>query len=365
MDQDYYKILGVERSATEDDIKKAYRKLAMKFHPDKAPADKKDEYTGKFAKISEANEVLSDAEKRAKYDVGGMAGLRNDPPMPPGTPFPFDVGGFGFPGFGRTPVNVVRKTDDTLYDLNVSLREVYMGSERIIPMTRSTILVKKTGKPVEVDKPDTFSVQCKKCGGRGMFMMQGRQVAPGMFQSVHTACNVCTGLGYIIKDEYVMGQAKDYISIKIEPGNVKQGELRIFKGRGNCILGTIPGDVVVKINIELCNGFEYEGRDLLYKKEILLSEALCGSMMQIQHLDGEKIYIKFEPVIRHNEHRVIKQKGLYAKSTREEQKGDLIIQFLIRMPDVPPVEKDRETLQSILPKPQKITIPDDSVAYKI
>lgn len=356
---DYYKILGVERSATEDNIKKAYRKLAMKFHPDKAPADKKNEYTSKFAQISEANEVLSNAEKRAKYDAGGIAGLKNDHSAPP---FPFDIGGFGFP-FMRTPV--IKKTEDTLFTISLPLREVYTGCEKKLRINRSAVLLKKTGKVAEFDKPDTVSVPCNKCGGRGIMATQGIQIAPGLFQTMQTACSICSGTGCNIRDEYTMGQSTDYIVVKIEPGNVTHGELRRFKGKGNCLLGTIPGDVVVQLNIEMSNGFEYEGRDLLYKKEILLAEALCGGTMQIQHLDGEQIYVKFDPVIKHHEHRVIKQRGLYAKSTKDEPKGDLIIQFLIKMPDVPPLEKNREILRNLLPKPQKIEIPADFVAYKI
>jgi DnaJ-class molecular chaperone len=259
----------------------------------------------------------------------------------------------------------VRKTDDTLFTLNIPLREVYTGCEKKLRITKSTILFKKTGKAVEIDKPESIATPCKKCGGRGVTVSQGIQIAPGMFQTVQTTCSVCYGTGFILRDEYVTGQSTDYIVVQIEPGNVTHGEQRRFKGKGNCLLGTMPGDIVVQLNIEPGNGFEYEGRDLLYKKEILLSEALCGGVMQIQHLDGEQIYVKFDPVIRHNQHRVIKRKGLYAKSTKDELPGDLIIQFLIKMPDVPPTESDRDVLRKLLPKPQKIEIPADTVAYKI
>jgi DnaJ-class molecular chaperone len=354
---DYYQILGVEKNATEDDIKKAYRKLAMKFHPDKAPTDKKKEYTDKFAQISEAHEVLSNTDKRARYDHGGVEGLKNDN-IP--TPFPFDLSGFGFP-FGRSPV--IRKTDDTLFKLNILLREVYTGCEKKIRITKNTILSKKTGKSVDVDKPETISSVCRKCGGRGIVASQGIQIAPGMFQTSHSACPVCNGCGFILQNEYITGQSIEYIIINIEPGNVTHGEQRRYERRGNCLPGTIPGDIIVQLIIEPCDGFEYEGRDLLYKKEILLVEALCGGTIQIPLLDGEKIYAKFEPIIRNGEHKVIKQKGLYAKSAKTESHGDLIIQFTIRMPDVPPLEKDQ--LQKILPKPQKIEVPIDQIAYKI
>lgn len=347
MDNDFYKILEIEKSATGNDIKKAYRRLAMQFHPDKAQTDKKIEYTDKFAKISEAYEVLSNPEKRSKYDMGGIAGLKN-----------------GFV-FNKTPVNIVRKTEDTLFIINVPLKEVYTGCEKKLRITKNTILYKKTGKAVEIDNPETIATLCKKCNGRGFIMSQGIQIAPGIFQSAQIACMVCNNTGFIIKDEYTIGQFTDWLNLQIEPGNVIHGEQRRFKGRGNCVLGTMPGDIVIQLNIESSDGFELDGRDLIYNKEILLSEALCGGFMQIKLLNNETMYIKFDPIIKYNEHRIIKEKGIYAMSLKNEPKGDLIISFKIKMPDMAPEEKNRDILINILPKPNKIEIPYDATVYKM
>lgn len=354
--KDYYRVLGVAKNASEGEIKKAYHKLAMKYHPDKAPADKKLEYTAKFAEISEANEILSDANKRAQYDLGGDA-----TPIP-SSPWDFPGGFPGFPGFNRMPV--MRKSEDIIYTMNVTLSEVYTGCTKKLRVTKSVIL-DKTGTPVNVDKPESLSSVCRRCGGRGAVVLQGIQIAPGFIQQVHTACNNCNGCGFVLNSGYTMGQTVDIITINIESGSLTNGENRRFDRRGNCTPGMIPGDIVIQFNIEANGGFEYEDRDLIYKKELLLVEALCGSTIQITHLDGEKLYIKLEPIIRNGEHRIIKQKGLYAKSTKNEPSGDLIIAFTIRMPDVPPTEEDRNRLRNILPKPQKINIPSDVVAYKV
>lgn len=350
MEEDYYKILGVKKNASENDIKKEYYKLARLYHPDKAPADKKDEYTQKFQKIGEAYEVLSDKEKRDIYDSVGKEGLQGG--MKTGMN-PFDIFGdlFGnnpgnpFSNFGN-PFSRTKKgpskNKETIYNLSVSLKDIYNGAKKKLKISKKVIIFKETKEIVD-DHLESTWIKCNKCFGQG-FAMDIRQFGNMMTQS-QKPCSNCQTSGYELKDDYDLADHTETLEIEI-PKGIQNGYHKIIPDAGNYSPGSLPGDLIIVFQVKDSyeNFTRGDNNNLIYKKNILLSEALTGFSFTIDTMDSRTLFITSSNIIRPGDVRMIKGEGL----TKGSDKGNLIVQFKIIFPDSLPGNKKKELLK-ILP----------------
>jgi len=338
----YYDIIGVKKTASDDEIKKAYRKLAMKYHPDKTPPGKEEEYHAKFVEINEANEVLMDPEKRQIYDQYGKEGLsqRQQPP-PPNMANIFNL----FPGmFGQQQPTGPRKNQDTSFHLNISLREAYTGVSKSLKITRKSIFDPKNNV-VNSGFEDTWRT-CDLCRGQGV-TIERRQMGH-QIHMMQRACDTCSGNGSILKDGYCIKETSEKIVVKIPQGS-KNGDQSRFIDKGNCEPGSFPGDIICIAQIsDTERNFVRSGNDLRYAHAILLSEALCGGNMKIITLDDRELFITFGTIIP-GDVRTVKGEGMrYAGGV-----GNLYIDFTIQFPVLS--EGDKAVIQQIMPLPKKIT----------
>ncbi|MCJ7636528.1 MAG: DnaJ domain-containing protein [Nitrososphaeraceae archaeon] len=374
MEEDYYDILGVKKDATENEIKKSYYKLAREFHPDKAPEDKKEEYTQKFQKIGEAYEVLSDKEKRQTYDAVGKDGLKGG--MGPGMN-PFDIfedifggGGFSFPGMGgmggmggmpgmkhkRRGKSGPNKNQETVYPLNVTLKDIYVGSKKKLKVSKKVIVNKETKEIIKENLETTWN-KCTQCDGHGA-VMEIRQMGP-MISQTQKQCNACQGNGSTLKDGYIVGDFSEVLEIQI-PKGVQHGYPYRVPDAGNCAPGTLPGDLVIVFHV---NGTQEnfsrhnDSNDMIYKKSILLSEALTGFSFKIKTFDDRTLFVTSTNIIKPGDLKTIKNEGIDG--------GNLIIQFKIIFPDSLSNTKKKELLKAlpINELPDKKTNGD--IAYQI
>lgn len=331
-DTKFYDILEVSPTANDDELKKAYRKLAMKYHPDKNP-----EAGDKFKDISHAYEVLSDADKRAAYDRYGEEGLRGDPGMSAEDLFSqFFGGGFfggghgGHGGHGRQ--RGPRRGEDVVFNLACTLEELFKGKVSKISMQRNVICVKCSGKGGK----DTR--KCGGCNGSGV-RMTIRQMGP-MIQQMQSVCTECQGEGEIIKPADRCGDCKGkkvnkekkLVEIKVEPGSVNGQKIR-FAGEADQAPGTVPGDLIVVVAEKEHETFKRQGSDLHCKLKIDLVTALAGGTFTIKHLDGRILEGTVKPgeVIKPEEIRVIEKEGMPEKD-RIYLKGHLFIHFDVVFP---------------------------------
>ncbi|XP_016783198.1 dnaJ homolog subfamily A member 4 isoform X2 [Pan troglodytes] len=317
----YYDILGVKPSASPEEIKKAYRKLALKYHPDKNPDEGE-----KFKLISQAYEVLSDPKKRDVYDQGGEQAIKE--------------GGSGSPSFS-SPMDI--------FDM------FFGGGGRMARERRGV-----GGKKGSVEK-------CPLCKGRGM-QIHIQQIGPGMVQQIQTVCIECKGQGERInpKDrcESCSGakviREKKIIEVHVEKG-MKDGQKILFHGEGDQEPELEPGDVIIVLDQKDHSVFQRRGHDLIMKMKIQLSEALCGFKKTIKTLDNRILVItsKAGEVIKHGDLRCVRDEGMPIYKAPLE-KGILIIQFLVIFPEKHWLSLEKlPQLEALLPPRQKVRITDD------
>ena len=329
--RDYYEILGVNRDAADDEIKKAYRKLAMKFHPDRNPDSKDAEE--KFKEAKEAYEVLSDAQKRAAYDAHGHAGL---------DPSAAGAGGAGFGGFadafgdifgeifggnggGRQRSSVYRGAD-LRYNLEISLEEAARGTEtRIrIPTMEQCDTCHGSGA-----KPGTQAKTCSTCNGNGQVRMQ-----QGFF-SIQQTCPTCHGSGKVIEEPCApcrgAGRIKKHktLSVKI-PAGVDEGDRIRLSGEGEAgVNGGPTGDLYVVIHIREHQVFTRDQNDLHCEMPISFTIAALGGEIEIPTLDGAaKIRIPAET----QSGKVFRLRGKGIKGVRSNTFGDLMCHVVVETP---------------------------------
>jgi molecular chaperone DnaJ len=331
--RDYYTVLGVQRDASEEDLKKSYRKLAMKFHPDRNPGDQTAEE--KFKEAKEAYEILSDASKRAAYDQFGHAGV--DPSLRGGGPGPEGFGGFaeafgdifgeifGQQRGGRGGNGVFRGAD-LRYNLEISLEDAARGAEVEIriPKLEACETCRGTGA-----KPGTQPKSCPTCQGRGEV-----RVSQGFF-SLQQTCPQCRGSGKIIPEPCSAcsgaGRVRKHktLSVKI-PAGVDQDDRIRLTGEGEAgVNGGPPGDLYVVINLKPHAVFQREGADLHCELPISFATAALGGELDIPTLDGHaKVKIPAETqtgqVFR------LKNKGI--RPVRGSVTGDLYCHVSIETP---------------------------------
>src|SRR5512136_64655 len=329
-DKDYYKILGVSRDSTEEQIKKSYRKIAMEYHPDRNPGNKEAEE--KFKIASEAYEVLRDPEKREIYDRYGIEGLK-------GTGFTgfrgFDdiFSAFGdvfqdFFGFGTTQRRrtSARPGADLRYDVKISFFDAALGKEAEIEIPKNIACEACGGTGA---KPGTHPTQCPNCKGTGQVTR-----SQGFF-TISTTCSQCRGAGSIVPHPckecrgYGKVRKTKKIQLKVPPGVDTGSKLRI-RGEGEeGERGGPPGDLFVFIYVEPHDFFSREGDDIICQIPISFPQAVLGTEIEVPTLNGKKSLV-IPRGIESGEALRIKGEGF--TRMRGHGRGDQIVQIIVKTP---------------------------------
>lgn len=342
----YYAELGVAKNSSDDELKKAYRKLSLKYHPDKSPDDKKEEYTKKFQVISEAYEVLSDAEKRKIYDEHGVEGLKMQN-GPPGPPMP-NIFNMFFPQQQQQKL----KSKEIVHTINLTLREAYMGVTKKLKITKK-VITRADNKTVIRDNLEKTWQTCKNCNGQGMIATIQQQ--GNMIIQNQQPCNKCNGLKVNLLPEYKLGESVEIIELNF-PKGTRDGEQHTFENQGNVYPGILPGDIIFLTKVEnTSDNFTRNGNDLHYKQQLLLSEALCGGGFRIKTLDDRKLFITLTDVITPNMVKTIKGEGMIST-------GNLVITFDIVFPNLNDTQKQQ--ILELLPK-SSVVKTEDEVGIRI
>ena len=340
--KDFYEVLGVKKGASDDEIKKAYRRLAMKYHPDRNAGDKEAEKH--FKELNEANEVLSDPQKKAAYDQYGHAGI--DPSMGGGARGGFhggqgaqggqgfddlfgmfgDIFGGGRGGRGGQGQAQGRRGSDLQYNMQITLEEAVHGVTKEIQVP--TYVNCKTCKG-SGSKKDSGKVTCTTCHGQGVVRMQ-----QGFF-SMEQACPKCHGAGQIIKDpcEKCHGSGRERetkkLSVKI-PGGVDTGDRVRLTGEGEAgEQGAPAGDLYVQVHVQDHPIFRREESDLHCEVPISFTTACLGGELEIPTLDGK---VKLKIPAETQSDKVFRLRGKGVKQLRSSHVGDLLCRVLVETP---------------------------------
>ncbi|MCY3414739.1 MAG: J domain-containing protein [Candidatus Heimdallarchaeota archaeon] len=348
--RDYYEVLGVEKGATEKDLKRAYRKLAMKYHPDKYEGPK-EEGEAKFKELNEAYSVLSDPQKRSQYDRFGHAGLK-------GQSMDFDPndifssifgsffggsgrGGFDFGGFGgsqrsrgqRGPT----KGDDVVLRLDLTYEEAYDGVSKKIKMPFNKACDDCMGSRAE---KGSGMRSCRKCNGHGILEKQTRQ---GFFvQITQEACDACSGSGEVPekKCKTCKGTGKsdkrEEITVKIPPG-IDDGEAVRVQGKGRpSNNGGMPGDLIFRINLREHHHFVREGINVYKKLRVDYPTLVLGGEVEVDVIGGKddhpKEMLSIPAGTQYNDIITLRGKGYVRKTRGQTVTGDM--RYVIEI-DVP------------------------------
>lgn len=328
--RDFYDILGVSRSATTKQIKKAYRKLAIQYHPDKNPGDAEAEE--KFKDLGAAYEVLSDEEQRKIYDEHGEEGLKEHGRggHNAGDVFSQFFGGFGGGGFhfnfggggqqGGKPETP--RGADVVIDLEATLEEMYEGE--FVEVTRS--------KPVPKKAPGTRQCNCRT-------EMRTQQMGPGQFQMFQEqVCDKCPNVKMVNEEKK--------LEVEIEAG-VHDGHEYRFVSEGEPHIDGEPGDLIFRIKELKHKVFERRGDDLYTNVTISLQEALNGFSFEISHLDGHKVKLERTAVTRHGLRIRKKGEGM-PNHENNRQVGALFITFDVKFPEMSLTEEQKKMITAVL-----------------
>jgi len=360
----YYDVLEVKPGCSGDELKKAYRKLALKYHPDKNPNEGE-----KFKLISQAYEVLSDPEKRQIYDQGGEEAIKGGgsgggggfhSPMDIFDMF-FGGGMFGGGGGGRRERE--RKAKNVVHQLSVPLEDLYNGTTRKLAVHKNVICEKCKGSGSKSGKKPE---KCTTCKGQGM-TFRVHQLGPGMIQHMQSVCTECSGSGErlnaadrckgcngkrITKDRKV-------VQIHVDKG-MQDGEKIVLYGEGDQEPDVSPGDIIIVIDEKPHDTFKRVNLDLVMQMELELVEALCGFQRSIETLDGRVLVVGVIPgeIIKPGDIKAIRNEGMpiYKNPT---EKGRLVIQFSVNFPKSIPSTVIPQ-LEHCLPPRHQCIIPDDA-----
>jgi molecular chaperone DnaJ len=336
MNKDYYNILGISKNAPKEEIKKAYRKLAHKYHPDKTGGNE-----AKFKEINEAYYVLSDEKRRSEYDrygkvfsglgeQGGFGGFEGFDFSNFSSDFPdlSEIFGdfFGFSETSRSTRN--RRGRDISIDLEVGFEEASFGTTRKILLTKPGVCDTCNGGGAAIG---SVLKTCSYCQGSGKIHETKRSFF-GTFTALKI-CEHCSGAGKIpskkcrnCKGAGIVKKPEE-ISVEI-PSGIYDNEMIKLSGKGEAVNHGIPGDLYIKIHVKPHSVFKREGNNLIMDLDIPLSEALLGGEKKIKTLDGE-LKVKVPAGINCNEILRIKNKGIPYK---QGGRGDLMIKILVKIP---------------------------------
>jgi molecular chaperone DnaJ len=341
--RDYYDILGVSKDASKTDIKKAYRKLALKFHPDKNPSKDAEE---KFKEISEAYAVLYDDEKRKLYDMYGHAGIDQrftSEDIFRGADFGDIFRGMGFDfglediferffghgmGFNRRTERK-RRGADLRYDIEISLEDAYKGMETTIHVPRTETCKNCNGTGA---KPGTNPKKCPICDGTGQ-QRQSRRTAFGMFTQI-TTCNRCKGEGTIIDSPCLECKGKGLVqktrSIELKiPKGVDDGSQLRLAGEGEAGQAG-AGDLYIVVHVKKHPSFNRRGLDLKTTKNISFPEAALGTKIDIETINGNTETLKIPDGTQNGDVLRIRNAGM--PDIRGKGHGDLYVEIHIKTP---------------------------------
>jgi len=326
--QSYYDILGISRDASEGHIKKAFRKLSLKYHPDKNPDN--EDAAKKFHDINLAYEILSSEEKRQIYDLHGEEGLKRDEQHAArgggtGNSLFDQMFGFGGHASGR------RRGPDFRMDFQVTLEELYNGATKQINIKRRVLCKSCRGTGAKGGE----TKQCTHCQGRGQ-ILSVQQLAPGFNVQMQQPCPYCQGTGKMIEHVCPVCQGQKLqmeeksLDAIIERGMSDGNEIR-FERASEQSPDTIPGDVILTIRQEKHARFQRDGHNLHINQIISLRDALLGFETQIQHLDGREVTVKQSTVTQPEYVKIIKNEGMPHHET-PSVRGDLYVKFTVQLP---------------------------------
>ena len=328
--RDYYDVLGVSKSASADEIKKAYRRLAMKYHPDRNKGEDP-ESESKFKEAKEAYEVLRDGDKRAAYDRFGHDGLRG---AGMGGPGGFSTEGFSdifgdvfgdiFGGGGRRGGRQVFRGADLGYELRLDLERAVRGDTVTIEVPSQVTCEDCDGSGA---KKGTTPVQCSTCGGAGQVRMQ-----QGFF-SIQQTCPACKGAGTMISDPcescHGRGRKTRTLSVKV-PAGVDDGDRIRLSGEGEVGRnGGPPGDLYVEIRLDPHKIFMRDGADLSCEVPISFATAALGGEVELPTLDGN---VSLKVPAGTQSGKVFRLRGKGVTTVRDPRKGDLFAKVAVETP---------------------------------
>lgn len=336
--KNYYDILGVDKKASKDDIKKAFHKLAHKYHPDKKGGD-----DARFKEVSEAYSVLSDDKKRAEYDSYGRV-FSGAGPGAQGQDFNgFDFSGFQqgfedmnfgdifgdiFGGFSGNPRERMRRGSDIAIDMQLTFPESIFGTERTVLVTKGTRCATCEGTGA---KPGTEMKTCETCNGKGKIHETRRSFLGSV--SVTRACATCEGRGKIPKEKCALCHGsgvvrrQEEIAIAVPPG-VDNGEMIRLSGMGEAVQNGAAGDLYVKIHVAPHHTLRREGNNLAMDLNVKLSDALLGAEYSIETLDGP-VTLTIPQGVAFGEILRLRGKGV---PHERGKRGDLLVKINITLP---------------------------------
>lgn len=356
--RDYYEVLGVSKDASEDELKKAYRKLALKYHPDRNPGDKEAEE--KFKEAAEAYNVLSNKEKRAQYDQFGEAGLNGQGGFSGADMSMDDIfsmfgdlfnggGGFsGFSGFGGSRARGgrrVNKGSSLRVRIKLTLEDIDKGVEKKIKVNKYVTCKTCSGTGA---KPGSGTTTCSQCGGSG-YIIQTQRTILGQMQT-QSICPTCGGEGKVIKDKcndchgdgIVKGE--EIITLNI-PAGVADGMQLSFAGKGNAgARNGINGDLIVSIEEITHENFERDGNNLCLQTYITFPQAVMGTSIEVPTLTG-KVKFKIEQGMPSGKIYRLKGKGL-PDVNNPYRRGDLLVRVDVWVPKSS-TKEEKEVLKKL------------------
>ena len=345
--QDYYELLGVLRQASADEIKKAYRKAAMKYHPDRNPDDKNAE--AKFKEVSEAYEILQDPKKRAAYDKFGHSAFGSTGNGTAGG-FSGDFSDifndlFGGGGFDARSTRRSRSGDrkirgsDLRYDLSISLEDAFNGTK--VPISYATQLACKKCNGLG-SEDSARPVQCSTCNGAGVVRAQ-----QGFF-TIERTCHICHGHGTIIQNPCKRcggeGRYRQEINLMVNiPKGVEEGSRVRLSGKGEAgMYGGIAGDLYACVSVKKHHFFIRKGTDIHCEVPVSISLAALGGEVEVPSLDGGKIKAKVPEGTQAGDKLRIKGKGM--RRLNSESRGNMYISVIVETP-VKLTKAQKELLQ--------------------
>ena len=327
-EKDLYKILGVKRDATANDIKHKYRQLSKIYHPDK---NKSKEAEEKYKEINEAYEVLHDNKKRRLYDRGGMDAVNRAQQGDEGGMDPFDIFSQFFGGGGGGKRRRENRSDDVRVKVRTTLKDLYMGKEYEFTYTRTAMCPHCRGSGADsYEDVET----CNKCNGQGV-IMETKRIGPGFIQQFQRECPKCNGKGKMIKKKChechgnKIVKTLEEMTLYIEKGMENGNEIK-FEEFGEEEPDKDPGNLIFIIQELPDKYFKREKDNLRYEMEITLKDALLGFDKYITHLDGHQVRVKKDGISQQGD--VIKIKGEGMPVHNKGDTGDLFISLKIKFP---------------------------------